>query len=725
VTGGGRIPIDPSLPGYDPTPAGFRYDLATDSAVVLPLVVAAAAPVNSGFPAPLTAYPFFAYFAPGAHLEPPSLFGVALTVAATLRAHCRQEAALKWYELFFRPLEQDDTWAQCPPSDIPTTPAETVGDAAIPEGRSPVHVLTTTRAGFGIDEPCCPSEPVSDDVARNRAVLLHYLETLLEWGDALMCRNSPESFQQATVIFQTLARVLGPQPATIAARNGGADGMTIAGFEPAPAPLNPRLLALYRRTADRLALLHRCVDAPRLRDGRPNVDMPYWGDSALGDGWQPAAHTCGEEDDWCLASCTPYRFVFLVQKALELAGQVRGLGAALLAAYEKGDAEYLASLRATQERQLLELGLEVRQNQWREADWQVQALQKTKEGAQTRKRYYEALIAHGLNAGETGYEAQTGVSMASRTAGNVSEAVAQIMQIIPDFFVGFPCTFTWTPVGTKLSGVFSAIARIMNVVAEIASSNAGLDLTHGGWDRREDEWRFQVEVIGIEIEQIERQILAGERRRDIALRELNNHQQQIEHAVDVQDFLRDKFTSHELYLFLQKETAALHHQCVRTGEPRRPAGPAGLQLRAGDHRAQVPTGRRLGQPPRGPAGGRAAGAGPPADGEGLPRRQLPGVRADQARLAAAQLPDGLPAAPDDGSLRDRASRVDVRPGLPRPLHAADQERDLDPALRRRPVHRRPLPSHPPEPCHEAVPRVGRPAVEVLRRGPFESLRARR
>lgn len=57
-----------------------------------------------------------------------------------------------------------------------------------------------------------------------------------------------------------------------------------------------------------------------------------------------------------------------------------------------------------------------------------------------------------------------------------------------------------------------------------------------------------------------RSILAAERRRYIALRELNNHQRQIEHAIEVQDFLRDKLTNQELYLFLQQETAALYRQ---------------------------------------------------------------------------------------------------------------------------------------------------------------------
>jgi hypothetical protein len=105
---------------------------------------------------------------------------------------------------------------------------------------------------------------------------------------------------------------------------------------------------------------------------------------------------CLDEADWCAPPC-PYRFTFLIQKAEELANEVRGLGAALLAAYEKGDTEYLTSLRATHERQLLNLVLEVRQNQWREADWQLQALQKTKEISQTRHRYYTLLIQNGLN----------------------------------------------------------------------------------------------------------------------------------------------------------------------------------------------------------------------------------------------------------------------------------------------------------------------------------------
>jgi hypothetical protein len=562
--------LDPALPG-------FRYDMVTDAATVLPQVVPPDPPTAS-FPDPLSAYPYFVYFEPGAPLLP-STFSVALTVAGVLRGHCRFEAALKWYDLAAPPLRRDNTWRQCPepeePPPVEDGPDDENGEPR--EGRDPDATLYARRESAPpladteaperdeLDhvEPCCPTSPVDDQEARERAIMLQYLETLLQWSDALVCRNTPEAFQQATVTLNAIGRILGERPDTI--YSGDAEEtQPLSCFTARPAPLNPRLLSLYDRTADRLALIHHCINGHRLVNGVPNVDMPFWGNSGLRDGWLTTTSAC--EDPDCLSCCTPYRFSVLVRNALELASVVRTLGAELLAAYEKGDAEFLASLRATHERQLLQLALEARQNQWREADWQVQALEKAKQGAQTRQRYYDALLRNGLNAGESGYEALLGVSMASRAAGNVSEAIAQGMGMVPDFWfgvagmMGTPLQFQQLPVGNKLAAGFATAARILNALADIAGTGASLSLTEGGWDRREQEWRHQVEIIGIEIEQIERQLLAADRRRDIALRELNSHQRQLEHSMELQDFLRDKFTNHELYLHLQKETSALHYQ---------------------------------------------------------------------------------------------------------------------------------------------------------------------
>ncbi len=530
---GGENPIGHT----DSSAPGFRYDMAPDTAEVLPLIIE---PEESAYSEELPAFPYFLYFPPGAPVMPPSMFSPALAVAANLRTHCRFEAALKWYALFYNPLFRDNRW--CIPFSEDYTP--------------PV-------APFSEAFPCCWSSKATDELARERAVLLHYLETLLHWGDALMRLNTAEAFQQARLIYDTAHKILGEDPEIVVVANVEDELQLVSEFEPHFPALNPRLMSLYEKMEDRLSLIHACLNARRLRNGKLHKHHNYWGDSPHRDGWQNTQQVCEDENDWCYPP-SPYRFLFLIQKAQELANEVRALGANLLAAFEKGDAEYLASLRSGQERQLLQLALSIRQNQWREADWQVQALLKAKEMVQARRQYYNELILNRLNSGELAYQSLTGSATASRTAANVSEGTGQIMGMIPDFWFGnvgpAPSTEQQLPIGTKLAAVFATVARITNTLADISGTNASLRLTEANWQRREEEWRHQVEVLDIEIEQIERQILAAERRRDIALRELNNHQTQIEHAREVQDFLRDKFTNHELYLWLQKETAALHHQ---------------------------------------------------------------------------------------------------------------------------------------------------------------------
>lgn len=544
--------------GFPSTPRpGFRYDLATDEAVVLPQVVSAPGPALVGG---LASYPFFAWYEPGAPLLPPSMFSPAVAVAGHLRAHCRFEAALKWYESLYNPLLSNNTWHICPPK---------ASDAATPHGETPHGTPPHPAGGHAPVECCCASDPVSHAEVKDRAVLLPYLDTLLRWGDALMRKNRPESFQQARQIFGTAARILGATPVTVLSKDEGREATTVAEFKPDCAPVNPRLMCLYAGVGDRLSLVHHCLNARRLKNGRANLDMPYFGDSEVRDCWKIQQDVCADEGDWCQPP-SHYRFPVLFQKAQELAADVRALGGALLSAYEKGDAEYLSAMRSMHERQLLYLSTEIRQNQWRESDWQVQALYKTKEIAVARLQYYTALnfphaIANGLIQREEWYRFEMLASLGFQAAAQVSELVGQGLGSAPDVWLGnvgpFFTSLQQTPgVGSKGAGVMATIARISNSMASVASALASLHLTVAGWERREWEWTHQMDVLRIEIEQLERQILAAERRRDIALRELNNHQQQLENAAEVHDFLRDKFTSHELYLWMQQETAATYFQ---------------------------------------------------------------------------------------------------------------------------------------------------------------------
>jgi hypothetical protein len=115
-------------------------------------------------PGGLPAYPYFCYYEPGARLFPWSLYAPAIAVAHASRAHCRFEAALKWYEPVERPLHRDNHWALCEEAVRKPEDAETIGDARI------------------IREPnCCgDTTDITCREARDRSLLLHYLDTLRE-----------------------------------------------------------------------------------------------------------------------------------------------------------------------------------------------------------------------------------------------------------------------------------------------------------------------------------------------------------------------------------------------------------------------------------------------------------------------------------------------------------------------------------------------------------------
>ncbi|EXA32193.1 hypothetical protein FOVG_16565 [Fusarium oxysporum f. sp. pisi HDV247] len=570
----------PTIPPSRPlgTALGFRYDMATNSAVAVPQAlpdVFASTPIppTKGPLAPFAAYPRFVFFSPGAPLAPATAFGAALAIAERLRDTCCFEAALEWYRAAFDPLSRDNSWALCRRYSISKRGGDVLLEGITTEdkgkGKAAAGVeptaITRDPSGTILDSPCCPAtaDPAKQPrIVRSRAVLLEYLETLLRWADSVADTSSEaentstspsaEATQQALVLVEAMAYILGPSPkAVVAHPNPQVERVsTVSLFTPASPPLNPRLLRLYDQVADRMDSLRRRQRFLSLPD-RPATTAAI---SCL-------PHT---KPPFTLPSAgpgQPYRFTSVYPKAAELAGLVRSLASSLTSAYERGDNTYLMALRASHERTLLELGLSTAQQQWRTADWEVQALGQSMQAALARRHNYVMLRDGGLNAGEQAHVTGTETAMGSNTAANVSEGLGQVFSMIPDLATGVagmgPLVKTELPIGTKMAAATGAAARVLNTVAAISSSQAGLSLTQSGWDRRLIEWRLQADLAAIEIAQIKRQRLAAERRRAVALRELNSHQRQKEHAEEVLAFERDRQSRHALFLFLQQETAGL------------------------------------------------------------------------------------------------------------------------------------------------------------------------
>ncbi len=92
------------------------------------------------------------------------------------------------------------------------------------------------------------------------------------------------------------------------------------------------------------------------------------------------------------APLPPYRFNVMSQKATELCAEVKSLGAALLSALEKRDAEALSLLRSGHEIDVLELMRQIKELQVEEANAAIRDLEKSLEMSQMRFRYYCGLL---------------------------------------------------------------------------------------------------------------------------------------------------------------------------------------------------------------------------------------------------------------------------------------------------------------------------------------------
>ena len=130
-------------------------------------------------------------------------------------------------------------------------------------------------------------------------------------------------------------------------------------------PRNDKLLAYWDTVADRLFKIRNCMNIEGVVRKLALFDPP------LDPGMLVKAATAGIDIGSIVSGLnqpvSPVRALFLIQKALELCGEVRSLGGALLAAIEKGDSEQLALLRQRHQIQIQQMQQEIRFLQWASA----------------------------------------------------------------------------------------------------------------------------------------------------------------------------------------------------------------------------------------------------------------------------------------------------------------------------------------------------------------------
>ena len=259
-----------------------------------------------------------------------------------------------------------------------------------------------------------------------------------------------------------------------------------------------------------------------------------------------------------------YRFTFMLAKALELCGDVRNFGGALLAALEKKDGEELSRLRSTHEISLLGSIRSLKQKAVEEADAALAGLLESKQSAELRAAYYSSLEK--VSSGEQkSLDGQEDSRHRQRDA-EIAETTASVLHTIPTLSFGFngPIPAQQTAFGgPHLGAAAQAFANTFRARSAFFAYEANKAGTMAGYERRLKDWRLQADLAKKEIDQLEKQILAAEIRKQMAETDLENQAKQTTQAEEIEEFLKMKFTSQELYSYMLTKLSAVHFQAYQ------------------------------------------------------------------------------------------------------------------------------------------------------------------
>ena len=155
-------------------------------------------------------------------------------------------------------------------------------------------------------------------------------------------------------------------------------------------PPNPNLLTYWDTVADRLFKIRNGENISGTAQQLPLFDPPL--DPGLLVKAAAAGLNIGSIVSGLNQPLGPVRSPLLMQKAAEIASEVRSLGSALLAAIEKGDAEQLSLIRQGNEVALQQMTQDVRFLQWQHAQETTNGLLKARDSALERYTYYLRLL---------------------------------------------------------------------------------------------------------------------------------------------------------------------------------------------------------------------------------------------------------------------------------------------------------------------------------------------
>jgi hypothetical protein len=540
------------------------------------------------------------------------------TIANRLRSQQKFEQALRWMRFIFDPMDAGTAtgperfWRFKPladdvrSSDARTSLLELLDYAGDDAARVQRRIEAERMIARWRRDPFDPHNIARTRlVAYERAIAMRTVEMLIEWGDNAFRRATRESVQEAAQLYVTAASLLGRRPEKLPERTGtppksydelraappsgaiaaleamlppselGADDVSASDASTAVGPslmyadgtyfcvpMNDELTRFWDIVADRLFKLRHCKDI----DGA-SLDLPLY-EPPIDPRLLVRARSLGMSiadvlSDASPAAQSPYRFTYLLSRALDFTNDVRSMGATLLSVIEKRDAEELAQVRQTIEREMSTAIRRVREQQVDEARAQRATLDQSRATVQRRIDYFRALIKKGLNTGESTHLQSIEEARVIRDILFGIQSTSGVLSTIPEFSAG---TAGLGPEATvKVGGpMFARYVDFAGILigheAEVATHEGNIANLTGGFERRKADWEHQLSQSESELIGVDRQIAAADIRVAIAENELRNHELAFAHSERTERFLTSKFSSRALYDWMVRRLTVLHRQ---------------------------------------------------------------------------------------------------------------------------------------------------------------------
>lgn len=141
------------------------------------------------------------------------------------------------------------------------------------------------------------------------------------------------------------------------------------------------------------------------------------------------------------------------------------------------------------------------------------------------------------------------------------------LSLIPDFGLNFHFWGIGASIsvggGSTLNKIGQTLAGQDRNDAEKESFQGNLAGKTASYERRADDWTLQSNLAAKELLQIGRQIIASLIREQITKKEYENQLQQIEHSLEINAFLKDKFTNKDLYGWMQSELSKIYYDTYK------------------------------------------------------------------------------------------------------------------------------------------------------------------